>query len=120
MVAVKAITLTVGIMGVSIIVWGSVMSFIDFTRLEYKRFKGVDVCRKRLSLRHHLGSYILIGLEFLIAADIVLTILKPGITELIILGSIVAIRTVISYFLNKEIRESESCDEEQKGRRSPR
>ena len=42
-------------------------------------------------------------LEFLIAADIIHTIVKPTLEELAILGSIVIIRTIISYFLGKEM-----------------
>jgi uncharacterized membrane protein len=44
-------------------------------------------------------------LQFLIAADIIETILKPELDELIELGGIVAIRILLSYFLTKEINE---------------
>lgn len=54
-------------------------------------------------MRWDLGFHLLLGLEFLIAADIIRTIVHPSLQELAILGSLVAIRTVISYFLNKEI-----------------
>jgi uncharacterized membrane protein len=45
----------------------------------------------------------------MIAADIVTTLIKPSLNELIVLGSIVAIRTVIGYFLNEELEQSHSC-----------
>jgi uncharacterized membrane protein len=45
----------------------------------------------------------LFALEFLIAADIIQTILKPTSQDLIELGGVVLIRVVLSYFLNKEI-----------------
>ncbi len=44
------------------------------------------------------------ALEFLIAADIVSTISHPTLQEVAVLGSIVALRTVISFFLNREMR----------------
>jgi uncharacterized membrane protein len=50
-----------------------------------------------------LGYYLLLGLEFLIAADIIDTLMKPATQDLIVLGAIVAIRTVISYSLNSEL-----------------
>jgi len=57
------------------------------------------------SLRLTLGTYLLLGLEFLIAADIIRTILQPSFEEVAILGAIVTIRTVISYFLDREIED---------------
>ncbi len=40
----------------------------------------------------------------LIAGDVIRTIILPKLEEIAILGSIVAIRVVISFFLNKEER----------------
>ncbi|MFC1780839.1 DUF1622 domain-containing protein [Planctomycetota bacterium] len=42
--------------------------------------------------------------DLLIAADIVSTIFHPTLEEVAVLGSIVAIRTVISFFLNREMQ----------------
>jgi len=47
-------------------------------------------------LRLTLGTYLLLGLEFLIVADILRTNLKPNLQEVAILDAIVAIRTVIN------------------------
>ena len=52
------------------------------------------------------GSYLLLGLEFLIAADITQTVFKPTLTDATILGGIVVIWTVVSYFLNRDIAAS--------------
>ena len=60
------------------------------------------------NIRNNLGTYLLIGLEFMIASDIINTILDPSREELIELGVIVLIRTMISYFLNREISENEA------------
>jgi len=48
------------------------------------------------------------GLEFLTAVDAILTITYPSLEEIDILASIVVIRTVISYFLDKEMAYSEN------------
>ena len=74
-----------------------------------KILSGVDICKKRTQLRHHLGGYILLGLEFLIAADIIKTVMDPTLDQLAVLGGVVAIRTVLSYFLNKEIGGEHNC-----------
>ena len=65
--------------------------------------RGANVEGERRKLRQVLGYYLLLGLEFLIAADIIDTLMKPTTQDLIILGAIVAIRTVISYSLNSEL-----------------
>jgi len=111
MATVNYIALAISMVGVAVLAWGALMAAIEFVSLEIKRFKGVNICAPRDHLRHHLGSYILLGLEFLIAADIIRTILQPTKEDLIILGSIVAIRTVLSYFLNMEMRSSHKCEE---------
>jgi uncharacterized membrane protein len=108
------IALGVGIAGALIVIWGVIMAVVELMRLEFMRAKGRFVCKKREYVRHHLGQYLLLGLEFLIAADIIHTVFKPNIQSLIILGAIVVIRTLISYFLNKELQGGHNCMEDEK------
>ncbi len=56
-------------------------------------------------LRADFGSYLLLELEFLIASDILRTVVDPTLDELANLGGVVVVRTVLSVFLNKEIKE---------------
>ena len=58
------------------------------------------------NLRLHLGSYILLGLELMIIADVIETIFSQTKEHLVILGAIVIIRTLLSHFLGKEIKEA--------------
>lgn len=51
-----------------------------------------------------MAMHLLFGLEVLIAADIIGTILEPNHQSLLILGGMVLIRTVIAYFLEKELQ----------------
>lgn len=60
------------------------------------------ICKKLFS------SYILLGLEVLISADIIDSILNPTLHDILRLAAIVIIRTVISYFLNKEMKATEN------------
>jgi uncharacterized membrane protein len=60
--------------------------------------------------REYLGQLVrrmlrglLISLDFLVAADLLESILVPSVTELIILAFVVAIRIVLSWSLSKEI-----------------
>ena len=100
------IALTIGIIGMIIIIWGVFLVIIEFVRMEYAEAFNKQTKKDRNYLRRHLGAYIILGLEFMIAGDIIHTVLKPNKDALIVLGSIVAIRTVISYFLNKELKEN--------------
>ncbi|MDJ0838451.1 MAG: DUF1622 domain-containing protein [Acidobacteriota bacterium] len=54
-------------------------------------------------VRHTLGTYILIGLEFMVGQDIVETVLHTDREHLINLGLIVIIRTVLDFFLSREL-----------------
>ena len=54
--------------------------------------------------REHLGHAILLGLEFLVAADIIGTVaVEPSFENLGVLAFIVAIRTFLSFTLEVEI-----------------
>jgi uncharacterized membrane protein len=57
-------------------------------------------------LRPMVGNYILLGLDFYIVSDILATMLHPEWNELISLAVIGLLRTVIGYFLGKEISEA--------------
>ena len=78
----------------------------DFVVLKIKN-KSVSNTDIR-SIRCYLGTYLLLGLEIMIVADIIKTVLNQTREELIFLGGIVVIRTILSYFLKKAIDQIES------------
>ena len=94
----------IGLLGVLVIVFGVAGGVVRFFRAEYRAACGAEVEEDRKRLRHVLGYYLLLGLEFLIAADIIDTLMKPSVQDLIVLGTIVVIRTLISYSLNAELK----------------
>ena len=97
------ISLGIGAVGIFIVLWGVVLGFIEFLRAQAASFGKGGKAVPLEKIRIDLGRYLLLGLEFLIAADIIRTIVKPSLEEVVVLVAIVAIRTVISFFLNKEI-----------------
>ncbi len=99
------ISMVIGTLGAVIISWGILLITFRLLRMELQRIRRKKIFRERESARHQLGSYLLLGLEFLIAADIIGTIAHPTLNDMAILGSIVVIRTVISYFLEKDVAE---------------
>src|SRR5215216_2571382 len=54
-------------------------------------------------IRLYLGRYLALGLEFQIGADILSTAVAPTFDDVLLLGAIVVIRTVLNYFLSKEL-----------------
>ncbi len=95
----------ISVLGVLVIVFGVIRELARFVRSELSAARGADVEAERRKLRHSLGYYLLLGLEFLIAADIVETLMRPTTQDLVVLGAIVGIRTVISWSLNAELRQ---------------
>ncbi|WP_431220739.1 DUF1622 domain-containing protein [Leifsonia xyli] len=56
------------------------------------------------TLRESFGGVILLGLEILVAADLVKTVTStPSLTDAVVLGIIVLIRTILSFSLQVEI-----------------
>jgi uncharacterized membrane protein len=97
------ISLSIGIVGIFIVLWGVIVGLVEFIRAQLAHLGRHRKLLPLEKIRIDLGRYLLLGLEFLIAADIIRTIVKPTLEEVAVLLAIVAIRTVISYFLNKEI-----------------
>lgn len=64
---------------------------------------GPDV--PRAEIRLSLGRSLALALEFQLGADIVSTARNPTKNDIIVLGSIIVLRTVLNFFLQREIRE---------------
>lgn len=95
------------VFSILVLVYGVGVCAKDFITSRFLIKSKKEMITATTSIKNQLGSYILLSLEILIAADIIETIIKPTQQDIILLAAIVVIRTVISYFLNKEIRESE-------------
>jgi len=96
----------IDLMGVIILLIGFVRGVIEFFKMEISRFKGKgNQFRTMQILRCDVGLYILLSLDFIITSDIINSMMHTEIDDLINLGAIVVLRTVIGYFLGKEIEE---------------
>jgi uncharacterized membrane protein len=90
------------IVGIGIIVTGAALASAVFLR-EWSR--GREFSKTYRRYRERLGQAILLGLEFLVAADIIGTVaVDPTFRNVGILGAIVAIRTFLSFALEVEIQ----------------
>jgi uncharacterized membrane protein len=89
------------VLGVSSMVVGFVFAFA-LSIVTWTRTKSGGRAFK--TLRESLGGAILLGLELLVAADIVKTVTStPSLTDAAVLGMIVLIRTVLSFTIQIEI-----------------
>lgn len=99
-------TKVIDVIGVSILLFGFAKSLIVYLITEVKSDKGMEM-RRLQNLRCKLGIYILLSLDFLIASDIIQTITELSQKQLIELSVLILLRTVIGYFLGKEVNELE-------------
>ncbi len=94
-------------LGVLIIIWGVLCAAMRLVGMEIKLLQGKPYKRDAAVIREHLGYYLLLGLEFLIAVDVIETLLHPDWKELGILAGLVVLRTLMSFSLNWELKEIE-------------
>jgi uncharacterized membrane protein len=86
--------------GVLILVVGSVAAFVQAAF----SYRTIGPRRAYDNARRNVGRAILLGLEFLIIADIVLTItVDPTLDSALALGLIVLVRTFLSFSLEIEL-----------------
>lgn len=88
----EVVSLCFGILGIIVISWYTVYSLSILYRTH--NFKHT---------RQIVGEGILLGLEYIVAGDVIRTIIMPYYYQLGILAGLVIIRTILSYFLNKEL-----------------
>jgi uncharacterized membrane protein len=87
--------------GVGIIIVGIVIATVIFLRQFFRPQQAKSAYK---SYREHVGQALLMGLELLVAADIIRTVaIAPTLESVIVLGVIVLIRTFLSWSLEVEL-----------------
>jgi uncharacterized membrane protein len=96
---VEGVGLGIDALGVAAIVLGLLVAVVRFAA---PRRWGTD--RSYRAFRQDIGRGILLGLEFLVAADIIRTVaVSPTVQSVLVLGLIVLIRTFLSMALQVEL-----------------
>ncbi|OPX60110.1 MAG: hypothetical protein A4E25_00749 [Methanobacterium sp. PtaB.Bin024] len=97
---VNYISYSLAVFGAILVFYGGIRAVIEILAKEIlrKSYQYHDI-------RLDFTTKIVLGLEFFIAADLIKSILQPTLTDLIVLAVIVAIRTVVGYSLNAELKE---------------
>jgi uncharacterized membrane protein len=88
---VEACGALVVVMGVARAIWQYLRSFFEHDPLHVA------------SLRLQLGQSMVMGLEFQVAADILKTALSPTLNDMLLLGALIGVRTVLNYLLEREL-----------------
>jgi uncharacterized membrane protein len=87
-----------------IIIAGALHAFWIFLRSAMFKAR----CYREITLgRMKLGHSLLLGLDLLIGADILKTVVTPNWNDIGQLAAIIAIRTVLNFFLMREIEQEE-------------
>ena len=89
-------------LGIAVITLGVVLSVMDLAKMLYTK-KNYDLLYRQA--RMTLCKHIVFGLEFMLAGDVVKTIIMPDYHSLALLGGLVVIRTILSYFVDVELRQ---------------
>ena len=90
-----------------IMVWGFLVAIYAFVQASFNG-SPADRIMKLQAARCALGINLIFALELLIISDLLHTVVSHSLDDLWFLAALVVIRTVISFFLNREIQEVEA------------
>ena len=89
----------------AVVIGGAVIrGMSDYLRQLFSRSKQLDATE---AIRLKLGRVLTLGLEFTVASDILRTAVAPTRQDILNLGAIVLLRTLLNYFLEQEIKQGE-------------
>ena len=90
---------------------GVVVILLGFMKAAFHFFMNVSlrISKEKIEtiqkIRCDFGTYLVFALELMIVSDLLRSVTSRNLEDLYFLGAIVVIRTVIAYFLNKDIQE---------------
>ena len=105
-------TVAVGVteaIAVAVVTFGVLEGFISLVRIT---LKPGTTHGERKSIWRRLGVWLLLGLEFELAADIIGSVVSPTWPEVGKLGAIAVIRTFLNYFLERDLDHAEATGAE--------
>ena len=105
--AVQWLRLAVEAVGASVIGIGVGLAIYQLVA-HFKDEQSTNFNRVRLTL----GKYLALALEFQVGADILSTAIAPSYEQIGKLGAIVVIRTLLNYFLTKELETERRRDDQ--------
>jgi uncharacterized membrane protein len=103
------VALAVEVAAVAIIAFGAVEAFLRILKIVSMPQKSMGE-RKSVWLR--FGMWLLLGLEFELAADIVRSVISPTWQDIGQLGAIAVIRTFLNFFLERDLEKYDEAGSE--------
>ncbi len=79
----NTIAIIIGITGSVIIIWGVLVTSFLFLKTELKKLINKTDMLYEAKIRYSFSSYLLLGLDFMLAADIIHTIHNPVLNDCI-------------------------------------
>jgi uncharacterized membrane protein len=98
--ATEHAALVIKAVAVLVVVWGATEAAIGCLTLIVRGQAGHGA---RKVVWRRFGVWLVLGLEFELAADIVETVIAPEWMDVAMLGAIAVIRTFLNYFLEKDL-----------------
>jgi uncharacterized membrane protein len=95
--------LLVEALAVLIVTGGAIDAFVRLLVVAATRSAGHGA---RKAIWRRFGTWLLLGLEFELAADIIGSVVSPTWHDIGELGAIAVIRTFLNYFLERDLKES--------------
>src|SRR5262245_52683708 len=93
---------------VIVVTFGSLEAFLKLLRLGVTRGAPLGA---RKAVWRRFGVWLLLGLEFELAADIIASVVSPSWQDIGELGAIAVIRTFLNYFLERDLESTEAAKE---------
>ena len=101
--ASRSIALLVEVMAVLVVAFGAVEAFV---RLVGLLAKPPIAFGSRKAVWRRFGSWLLLGLEFELAADIIRSVISPTWADIGELAAIAVIRTFLNFFLERDLEQA--------------
>jgi uncharacterized membrane protein len=96
---VRYISFFFGVIGVAITTFGGVRAIVQIGD-RWRRKVEIDLA----GVKRQFIQVIILGLDFFITADILTSFITPTFDDVILLATVVGIRTVLSVFLTRETK----------------
>lgn len=105
-VALEIVVPVLELAGLFIVAEAAVASFI--------RYIYALVARKKIHVKGRLAAGLLLGLEFMMTAEILKTLVVRELNDILILGGVVILRGILAFELKQEEKEEKEEDREEK------
>lgn len=103
----RVVGLAVELAAILVVSFGALEAFV---MLLGPAFRPATSHGARKAIWRRFGMWLLLGLEFMLAADIIASVISPTWQDIGELGAIAVIRTFLNYFLERDLEKAEPAE----------